>query len=268
MHRLGRLGMMRILMAIAIVGFLNGCSQSSVGQGTNKAPADLAPPHSQSSETVLFTGNSLTVIKADQVALPEAELRTTGRSCISEHESKLNKKLSSLGLSGSIQYFEPESKQSYSFGPDKFVIKIHRNLFEQVGMEAWKKVDEYVGNTVTRRLFVLANDGFTKLLLIGNESAASGLGHLLRSHFLLSANSDSPAISFRSISDDPRRVGFSTLGTTYFVQIEPIDSDDKKASTTKSIRLKSSLLTVENGSSSPTLQAELNITCSDVNEIF
>lgn len=135
-------------------------------------------------------------------------------------DEKIKKKLSALNFSGDTKYLEFEAEQTYSFGPDKFTVKFDKYLFSRIEPSFLKKLDQFVGFTIIRSLYLIKNGSSSYLLSIGPMSATSGMGHYYRTHLLVQLDSNRPAVEFQSISDDPRRIKIADSGSIYYVQID------------------------------------------------
>ncbi|MBK8148040.1 MAG: hypothetical protein IPK58_07425 [Acidobacteria bacterium] len=157
--------------------------------------------------------------------------------------------------------------ETNSFGADKFTVNFDKDLFSKINPDSLKKLDKYVGFTDFRNLYFLKNNNTDYLLLIGHESATSGMGHYYRTHLLVPLDSNKTAVDFQSISDDPRRIGIADSGAVYYVQIDPPYFGAIKESTTKRLRLIVSLFAVDN-TGDKRLETKFDLECENLDSIF
>lgn len=204
------------------------------------APLVLTPEEKILKDGVLFEGNSLIITETRLLDLKRLSLnRHETGSCLNGADKKIERTLSAIGLSGDIEYFRFEAPEMESA---KVTVNFDIELFSKISPASLKNLDEYMGFTDFRDLYLIRNGKTSYLLLVGHQSATSGIGHLYRLHLLVPLDPNKPGITFDSISEDPRRIKIDASGTIYYVQIDD-DPGNPKESRTR--RLDVSLISVE-----------------------
>ena len=259
-------------LLLLILGSLTGCDHFQANGQTEKssqntASADTVQNDTKAPDTILFKGNNMTVFEGGQRDLKQLHIDQVKKSCLRKADENMKAKLSGLGFSGSTEYLEFEAVETNSFGSDKFTVKFDRNLFSRIDPKFLKKLDQFIGYTITRNLYLIKNGNSSFLLSIGSGSATSGMGHLFRLHLLLPFDLDRPVTEFESISDDPRRIGIADSGSIYYTQIDPPYYGAVKESASKSLRLTESLFSIDSAGNKR-LESKVDFDCGNVEEIF
>jgi len=259
-----------ILLLISSV--VIGCDRFQVSGQEEKSPQNTASietiqKDSKAPDEILFRGENMTVIESGQGELKPLNFAKGKRSCLDKADENAKKKLATLGYDADTKYYEFEAEQTHNFGPDKFTVKLDRNLFSRIDPGFLKKLDQFVGYTITRNLYLIKNGNSSYLLSIGSMSATSGMGHLYKYHFLVPLDLNRSVIEFESISDDPRRIGIADSGTIYYTQIDPLYFGAVKESASKPLHLTGSLFTVDNAGNKK-LESKVDFDCGNLEEIF
>lgn len=259
-------------LLLLISGVLIGCDRFQASGQEEKSSQDTASVEiiqkdNKLPDEVLFKGENMTVIESGQGDLKPLNFAKGKRSCLDKADENTKKKLATLGYDADTKYYEFEAEQTYNFGPDKFTVKLDRNLFSRIDPGFLKKLDQFVGYTITRNLYLIKNGNSSYLLSIGSGSATSGMGHLYRLHLLIPLDLNRPVIEFESISDDPRRIGIADSGSIYYTQIDPPYYGAIKESASKSLRLTGSLFTVDNAGNKR-LESKVEFDCGNLEEVF
>lgn len=254
-----------------IFGLLVGCSfvqtDSQMEKSSqNTASIEAAQKDDTTHDEILFKGNNMTVIEKEKNGFKKLRFDSGKKSCLNKADEKIEKKLSALGFKRSTEYLEFEAVETSSFGADKFIVNFDKNLFSRINPDLLKKLDEYVGFTDSRNLYFVKNNDVDYLLLIGHQSATSGMGHYYRIHLLLPLDSNKPVIDFQSMSDDPRRVKIVNSGTIYYTQID-LDNDNIKDYESKRMPLIVSLFTIDN-TGNKNLETKFGLDCQNINSIM
>lgn len=266
-----------ICLLLLISGISIGCDSFQASgriekPSENKAsaePVQSVEPIQQDSRTpdkVLFKGENMTVIEGGQGDLKQLRSDRGKKSCLNKLDENIKKKLSTLGYKGDTKYLEFDAEQTYNFGPDKFTVKFEKDLFSKLDPKYLKELDQYVGSTIVRDLYLIEDIDSRYLLAIGPESTGSGMGALYLSHLLIPLEVNRPVIEFESISDDPRRIKISDSGTLYYVQIDPPYFGAVKESTKKRLNLTVSLFAVDG--SNKRLETKFDLECEDLDSVF
>jgi hypothetical protein len=257
---------------LLISGVVIGCDRFQASGQEEKSPQNTASVEtiqkdSKAPDEILFRGENMTVIESGQGDLKQLHSDQGKKSCLNKADENIKKKLPTPGDNGDTKYLEFEAEQTYNSGSDKFTVKFDRGLFSRIDPRFLKKLDQFVGFTITRNLYLIKNGNSSYLLSIGSMSATSGMGHLYRDHLLVPLDLNRPAIEFESISDDPRRIGIADSGTIYYTQIDPPYFGAVKESASKSLRLTGSLFTVDNAGNKK-LESKVDFDCGNLEEIF
>lgn len=248
-----------------------GCNSVQTSGQIEKSPqntnsSNIVQTDDKTSEKILFKGENMTVIKNEQGGLREAHFNGGKNSCLEKADEKIKKRLSALNFIGETKYLEFEAEQAYSFGSDKFIVKFDRDLFSRIEPSYLKKIDEFVAATVIRNLYLLKNGDSSYLLAIGPMSATSGMGHYYRPHLLVPVDSNRPAIEFRSISDDPRRIKIANSAAIYYVQID-LGDYVMDGQTSNRVPLIVSLFSVDDKGQKKS-ETEFDLDCEDINKVM
>lgn len=258
-------------LLLLISSLLAGCdSVQTTGQikelPQNEASENLVQKDSNTPDKILFKGNSMTLIYKEQNVFKRLPFDSSKKSCLNKAEENLKTKLPELGFNSSTEYLEFEVTETNSFGADKFTVNIDKHLFSKTNPDSLKNLDKYVGFTDSRNLYLLKNDNISYLLLIGHESATSGLGHFYRTHLLVPIDSDRTAIEFQSISDDPRRIRIADSGAIYYVLVD-LDNDSIEDPTSTRVPLEVSLYSVDSANNKR-LETKFDLKCENMDKIF
>ncbi|MGB7070291.1 MAG: hypothetical protein WBD22_12420 [Pyrinomonadaceae bacterium] len=260
------------LLSLLIPGILAGCSHFQTSGQIEQSPPSTVPTNIiqkevKSLEPVLFKGDNMTVLESSQGDLRQVQFDRGKKSCLDKTDENVKRKLRILGYEGATKFFEFDATQTYNSGPDKFTLKINKDLFSRIDSNFLKKLDQYVGFTITRNLYFLENDDTRYLLLIGTESATSGMGHNYRTHLLVPLDPNRSAIDFQSISDNPRRIGIAESGEIYYTQIDPPYFGAIREVEKEPIRLTASVFIIDSAGNKR-LGAKFDFKCGDLGKIF
>ncbi|MCZ2391147.1 MAG: hypothetical protein LC113_08735 [Acidobacteria bacterium] len=218
-------------------------------------------------DKILFRGENMTVTEGSREDLKQPRFGGRKESCLTAADEDFKRKLSELNVREDTEYFEFAAEQTYERGAAKFTVKVDRELFLAIEPNILKKLDQSVGFTVTRNLYLLKNGNSSYLLLIGPGSATSGMGHLYGDHLLLPLDANRSAIEFESISDDPRRVRLTDSGSICYVKIDPPYMGAVKESRSRPLRLTASVFLTD-GTRSKQLGSSTDFSCTDMEEIY
>lgn len=257
---------------LLISGALAGCRSvqtssriEDFGQN-NTASTNIVEKDIKTPEKILFKGKNITIIEKEQSIFKQLPFDSGKKSCLNKSDETIKKKLSALNFNGDDEYLEFETIQTYNSGPDKFTVSFNKDLFSKINADSLKKLDQYVGFTITRNLYFIKDGKIGYLLLIGHESAGSGLGLNYMAHLLVPLDSDKPTIVFQSISDNPRKVKLSDSGAIHYVQFD-LDNNSMKDQTSKQVPLTVSLFTIDSGNNK-SLETKFGLECENIDSIF
>lgn len=258
-----KIGYLLLLMTVTLIGCGNSQIDGLTESTTHKADSVETANISRTPDNILFKGDNMTFIESGQNDFQQLNLDTGKNSCLNGVDENIKKKVSTIRFNGNTDYSQFNAVETNSFGSDKFTVKFDKELFSKINPSSLKKLDDYVGFTDSRYLYYIKDANHGYLLLIGHESATSGMGHYYRSHLLIPLESNTSVIEFQSISDDPRRIGITDSGAVYYIQIDPPYVGAIKDVATKSIELTVSLFTV-NSMSNKRLETKFNLDCENL----
>lgn len=258
-------------LLLLISSVLAGCDSAQTSGQIEKSAQNTAYPNiiqsgSKTPDKILFKGDNITVIEKEQGVFKQLSFDSRKKSCLDKADENIKTKLSALGFNGNTEYLELEAVETNSFGADKFTVNFDKDLFSKINPDSLKRLDKYVGFTDFRNLYFLKNNNNGYLLLIGHESATSGMGHYYRTHLLVPLDSNRTVTDFQSISDDPRRIKIADSGAVYYAQVD-LDDDAIKDQTSKRVSLIVSLFAVDN-TNNKRLETKFDLECGNLDSIF
>lgn len=229
----------------------------------NTGSLEASPKVVSTPEATLFKGKNIVFIESDQSIFKELSGNKKKKSCL----NKIDEGFSKEKQTQDTNYFEFGPTEKSEFGSNILVLNIMKDQFSQISPDSLKKLDQYVGFTDDRQIYFIKSKNLSYLLLVGHESATSGMGHYYRTHLLIPFDLNRPVIEFESISDDPRRIGIADSGSIYYTQIDPPYYGAIKESASKSLHLTGSLFTVD-AAGNKRLESKVEFDCGNVEEIF
>lgn len=254
-------------LVILVALLLPGCGRpQEIVQSNRNTSVEKTAPNPTKEDNVLFEGEYIVFLSSERSNLKKLPLkRGEGKSCLKQVDEKITSKLLELNYNGNMEYFEFDVKEKRKLPGEKFVIQFSKDQFAKIQPNLLLKLDQFFGYMDFRNLYFIENSNVGYLLLIGHQSATSGIGHNYRLHLLIPLDLNKPEISFNSISDDPMRVKVDNSGVVYYAQVDEREDEPFPKIDSKARRLNASLFTFDHTSKK---ELEFQFICKEINKVL